>query len=631
MKKIIRLALLLISLLTVFSLVSCEKTYDVLFELNGGTMEEDIEMTCELGEVYTLPKPVKEGFVFEGWYRNSDFTGSSMSVLKISDAEDAKNVILYAKYRPIVFYEVTYELNGGMITGNSVVRVEENTEFNLPVPTKSGHRFLGWYESESFSGAKYESLRVTKNTTLYAKFEPIIYHDVVLELNGGIINCETSLRIEEGTEFTLPTPTKSGYAFMGWYKTSDFTGNPTAASISVDENINLYAKYYVAYSITYNMMGGINNSSNPAYYTSEEGAVLLDPTREGFEFLGWKDEDGQYISNNVIPKGSSGERTFVAEWKEIIHYRDLHSSISWESSIVFDMSSDVNTYVGKIIKIPETVKTIRLIGNYDVNPTHVYTELSFVIQPRSTSIEFILENFAFTSYGNTPAISANGIDVIIVSNGNSNAINGSNGINGTPGKSGTDHNKTPTSGKAGTDGTNGTCAVTCKNLKVCGPGTITFVGGSGGVGGNGGKGGNIPQTGYTGVPTCGHGGRGGNGGDGAYSIIVTGLNVEGEDVRFISGSGGAGGRGGNGGNGTFNLINFCYGGDAGNGGDGGDTHAAISVGTDISARTYSATQGSVGSAGWAGSAGKGNGNNFWSAVDNMYGDPGQDGNPGRVV
>ena len=631
MKKIIRLALLLISLLTVFSLVSCEKTYDVLFELNGGTMEEDIEMTCELGEVYTLPKPVKEGFVFEGWYRNSDFTGSSMSVLKISDAEDAKNVILYAKYRPIVFYEVTYELNGGMITGNSVVRVEENTEFNLPVPTKSGHRFLGWYESESFSGAKYESLRVTKNTTLYAKFEPIIYHDVVLELNGGIINGETSLRIEEGTEFTLPTPTKSGYAFMGWYKTSDFTGNPTAASISVDENINLYAKYYVAYSITYNMMGGINNSSNPAYYTSEEGAVLLDPTREGFEFLGWKDEDGQYISNNVIPKGSSGERTFVAEWKEIIHYRNLHSSISWESSIVFDMSSDVNTYVGKIIKIPETVKTIRLIGNYDVNPTHVYTELSFVIQPRSTSIEFILENFAFTSYGNTPAISANGIDVIIVSNGNSNAINGSNGINGTPGKSGTDHNKTPTSGKAGTDGTNGTCAVTCKNLKVCGPGTITFVGGSGGAGGSGGKGGNIPQTGYTGVPTCGHGGRGGNGGDGAYSIIVTGLNVEGEDVRFISGSGGAGGRGGNGGNGTFNLINFCYGGDAGNGGDGGDTHVAISVGTDMSSITYSVTQGSVGSAGWAGSAGKGNGNDFWSAVDNMYGDPGQDGNPGRVV
>lgn len=631
MKKIIRLALLLISLLTVFSLVSCEKTYDVLFELNGGTMEEDIEMTCELGEVYTLPKPVKEGFVFEGWYRNSDFTGSSMSVLKISDAEDAKNVILYAKYRPIVFYEVTYELNGGMITGNSVVRVEENTEFNLPVPTKSGHRFLGWYESESFTGAKYESLRVTKNTTLYAKFEPIIYHDVVLELNGGIINGETSLRIEEGTEFTLPTPTKSGYAFMGWYKTSDFTGNPTAASISVDENINLYAKYYVAYSITYNMMGGINNSSNPAYYTSEEGAVLLDPTREGFEFLGWKDEDGQYISNNVIPKGSSGERTFVAEWKEIIHYRNLHSSISWESSIVFDMSSDVNTYVGKIIKIPETVKTIRLIGNYDVNPTHVYTELSFVIQPRSTSIEFILENFAFTSYGNTPAISANGIDVIIVSNGNSNAINGSNGINGTPGKSGTDHNKTPTSGKAGTDGTNGTCAVTCKNLKVCGSGTITFVGGSGGAGGSGGKGGNIPQTGYTGVPTCGHGGRGGNGGDGAYSIIVTGLNVEGEDVRFISGSGGAGGRGGNGGNGTFNLINFCYGGDAGNGGDGGDTHAAISVGTDMSSITYSVTQGSVGSAGWAGSAGKGNGNDFWSAVDNMYGDPGQDGNPGRVL
>lgn len=631
MKKIIRLALLLISLLTVFSLVSCEKTYDVLFELNGGTMEEDIEMTCELGEVYTLPKPVKEGFVFEGWYRNSDFTGSSMSVLKISDAEDAKNVILYAKYRPIVFYEVTYELNGGMITGNSVVRVEENTEFNLPVPTKSGHRFLGWYESESFTGAKYESLRVTKNTTLYAKFEPIIYHDVVLELNGGIINGETSLRIEEGTEFTLPTPTKSGYAFMGWYKTSDFTGNPTAASISVDENINLYAKYYVAYSITYNMMGGINNSSNPAYYTSEEGAVLLDPTREGFEFLGWKDEDGQYISNNVIPKGSSGERTFVAEWKEIIHYRNLHSSISWESSIVFDMSSDVNTYVGKIIKIPETVKTIRLIGNYDVNPTHVYTELSFVIQPRSTSIEFILENFAFTSYGNTPAISANGIDVIIVSNGNSNAINGSNGINGTPGKSGTDHNKTPTSGKAGTDGTNGICAVTCKNLKVCGLGTITFVGGSGGAGGNGGKGGNIPQTGYTGVPTCGHGGRGGNGGDGAYSIIVTGLNVEGDDVRFISGSGGAGGRGGNGGNGTFNLINFCYGGDAGNGGDGGDTHAAISVGTDMSSITYSVTQGSVGSAGWAGSAGKGNGNDFWSAIDNMYGDPGQDGNPGRVV
>lgn len=61
------------------------------------------------------------------------------------------------------------------------------------------------------------------------------------------------------------------------------------------------------YKITYNLDGGTNNTNNPSTYTIEDAVTLKNPTKKGYTFTGWKE-------GNSIKKGSTGDKTFTAQW-----------------------------------------------------------------------------------------------------------------------------------------------------------------------------------------------------------------------------------------------------------------------------------------------------------------------------
>ena len=67
------------------------------------------------------------------------------------------------------------------------------------------------------------------------------------------------------------------------------------------------------YEITYNLNGGTNAEGNPPKYDVEDDEIKLsDPTKKGYKFLGWYDEDGNKVTG--IPAGSTGDKTFWAKW-----------------------------------------------------------------------------------------------------------------------------------------------------------------------------------------------------------------------------------------------------------------------------------------------------------------------------
>ena len=67
--------------------------------------------------------------------------------------------------------------------------------------------------------------------------------------NGGS-EC-VGMEIKNGSTYgTLPTPVRSGFAFDGWYKNSDFSGSPVTASDLVTESLTLYAKWR-AYEVVF--------------------------------------------------------------------------------------------------------------------------------------------------------------------------------------------------------------------------------------------------------------------------------------------------------------------------------------------------------------------------------------------
>lgn len=73
------------------------------------------------------------------------------------------------------------------------------------------------------------------------------------------------------------------------------------------------------YVIKYNLNGGV--ADNPVVYTEEkETFTLNNPTRNGYEFIGWTGTGLIGLTMNVvIPKGSNGGREYTANW-EIITY-----------------------------------------------------------------------------------------------------------------------------------------------------------------------------------------------------------------------------------------------------------------------------------------------------------------------
>jgi len=80
------------------------------------------------------------------------------------------------------------------------------------------------------------------------------------------------------------------------------------------------ARLSLTYTITYNLDGGrLENGTNPIEYTAADAAItLINPTREGYVFLGWTGTGLTEPAETVtIPMQSTGKRSYLALWEEI--------------------------------------------------------------------------------------------------------------------------------------------------------------------------------------------------------------------------------------------------------------------------------------------------------------------------
>ena len=123
----------------------------------------------------------------------------------------------------------------------------------------------------------------------------------------------------------LVNPTKDGYTFAGWYL-NDVKVTEIPAGTTGD--IKLVAKWAeVSYNINYQLDGGVNAEANPATYTVLDEVTLAEPTKEGYNFLGW------YLDNELVTKialGTTGDVELVAKW-EVVNY-----------SIIYNLDGGIN-------------------------------------------------------------------------------------------------------------------------------------------------------------------------------------------------------------------------------------------------------------------------------------------------
>lgn len=184
-------------------------------------------------------------------------------------------------------YNVVFDLNGAPGTPPTTQSVGSgyNPSAVTP-PTWTNYNFLGWSPSQyAAAGNPAEHYTITQATTLYAIWKYTLYN-VSYNTNGG--NTISATLDVNALPNPLPTPTKTGYNFLGWFYDSAFTTLAVAGQ-AIDNDIVLYAKWQLqplpTYTITYDTMGGepIAQQYNMRALPSQ----LPIPIYDGYAFQGW--------------------------------------------------------------------------------------------------------------------------------------------------------------------------------------------------------------------------------------------------------------------------------------------------------------------------------------------------------
>ena len=256
------------------------------------------------------------------------------------------------KFGSIKYY-ITYNMNGGTNSSSNPSSFYYGNTITLSNPTRAGYTFTGW----TTSGGTLSGSTLTppaSDITLTANWSINTYTNTIHHYAAGFTKGEgnsganrqfvflgdTSFTATYGSTITYDsskfTTIPNGYtwtAMGGNSFDSSWVGYPLGQQFSQPaKNTAMQFDYHpIPYTITYNLDGGTNHSSNPTSYNVVYGVTFAEPTKEGYTFTGWT-IDGVSVTGinagvtstfvnatalyNGLATRTIGNKTVVAHWKK---------------------------------------------------------------------------------------------------------------------------------------------------------------------------------------------------------------------------------------------------------------------------------------------------------------------------
>jgi len=160
------------------------------------------------GKELSLPKPEKKGYLFKGWMDATSEKLYPADELFIMPDQDVTLISSFEKE----IYKITYDLDGGILLSNTLENYSISQDsIILPTASKEGYLFDGWLLNQSSTPIYQIEPDSIGHMELKASWKlptiTLLYNDSITESKTLQIN-QASL---------LPTPTRFGYQFDGWY------------------------------------------------------------------------------------------------------------------------------------------------------------------------------------------------------------------------------------------------------------------------------------------------------------------------------------------------------------------------------------------------------------------------------
>lgn len=313
-------------------------------------------------------------------------------------------------------------------------QVEIGGTVNISTTPEIGYTFTKWNDGNTSATRTYTVVDgdTYQNGINYKTFTPIMTpNNYTITFNPNTGNCSTSSKSVTYTKTygELPTPTKTGYNFEGWFSAASGGTKITSSTIlNTPENQTLYAHWSpVKYTIYFNGNGssfGSVSSINTEYDANKVTLSTNNYKKIGYKFISWNTSSAgngiQYLNKEQVQNITTNTSiTLYAQWEFVgdINYNNLFSLSNWGTSysgminendakmtIDFQQGNiNIKDLTGK--EVPDTYTSYAIsAGHYHI-PVKGNTKYIFKFNVNQNHSENDLGQFFLFYYTNTAACS----------------------------------------------------------------------------------------------------------------------------------------------------------------------------------------------------------------------------------
>ena len=309
---------------------------------------------------------------------------------------------------------VKYYLNGGTNNAGNPVTTETGDNLVLLEPTRTGYRFDGWFLDAAFTDGPVTDYMDDGTTVpaFYAKWTAIDYN-LTLDLNGEGAQLPPGATSELYVKYdavypVLPTPTRPGYAFAGWF--TQATGGiqiVAGKTKMLSEGATAYARWTPnTYTVKFHSNLSKDTTKTQAMTYGQVTELAANTFKDtGKSFVKWttaKDGTGNsYIDKAHVSNLTTENKGIVdlyAQWATVDYFVFLDSGTSLDEA---GHAEDGSLEIGGRDMLSFDLETI---GLADPDPDHkkgYIQAMTYGEEIELTGDEFVRRGYTLTGWKNS--------------------------------------------------------------------------------------------------------------------------------------------------------------------------------------------------------------------------------------